>query len=147
MNRDTEGSGMIHDVYYTVSPKSELMSSLGGVRDEISRVLSSSNLWTGQLSDRGGLTPVDTENLVKALFLLNISDMPEVAAHIKELTGGGFHISTDIFDRFWEINRIHEDGNIKEAIRNYGDDPRFQDFIRSSAGNIQCFVNRVFSKA
>ena len=143
MNLDMEGRAMIHDVYYMISPKSELLSSLVGLRDEVSGVLTSSNLWTGQLPDRGGLTPVDTENLVKALFLLNISDMPEVLAAVNGASGDGFHVSTDFFDRFWNLNRIHEDGNIKESIDSSSNDPRFQEFVRSSGDNIQYFVNKL----
>lgn len=137
---------MIHDIYYMISPKPELLSSLEVLRDEISDILSSSKLWTGQLPDRGALTPVDTENLVKALFLLDIADMPEVLTAVSEASGGSFRVSTDFFDRLWSINRIHEDGNIKESIINYSDDPRFQEFAGSCGGNIQNFVNSAFSK-
>lgn len=147
MNRDMEDRAMIHDIYYIISPKSELLSSLEVLRGEISDILSSSKLWTGQLPDRGALTPLDTENLVKALFLLDISDMPEVLAAISEASSERFQASTDFFDKFWNISRIHEDGNIKEAINNYGDDPRFHEFVRSSGGNIENFMNGTYSKA
>lgn len=136
---------MIHDVYYMISPKSELLSSIGGSCDEMSSILSSSKLWTGQLPDRGALTPVDTENLVKALFLLDIADMPRVLAAVSAASGGNFHLSTDFFDRLWSINRIYEDGNIRESIIKYSDDPRFHEFSGSCGSNIQKFLNSAFT--
>ena len=73
--------------------------------------------------------------------------MPEVLAAVGNVSSGGFNVSPDFFDRFWSIKKIHEDGNIKESITNYRDDPRFQEFVGASGRGIQNFVNIAFGKA
>jgi hypothetical protein len=138
---------MIHDVFYIISPKPELLRSFGAVRKEVSDVLSLQNLWTGQLADKGIMTFTDAENLTKALFLLSITDMPEVSAAVGAASGGDIEISPEFFDRLWSIERLHEDGNIRGSTIDFADDPRFQKFAKSSGRAIQHFVEEIVSRA
>jgi hypothetical protein len=111
---------MIATVFYLIKPNSELIEQLKLAPSDAKIILESSQLWSKAEPD-GKWMPTDFMAQVKLLFIFNLKQSYLDSAEksdFQEFLGnllGSPPFSIDLFDKWWEIQRLQIDEDFEEV--------------------------------
>lgn len=132
--------------YFLIHPRETLTSQFSQLDEDSKEIVGGRKLWSGNFQDKNILFPYDIEPLIKLLFVSELEEFSGLSEFF-ETIDDGLIVSVDFFDKYWTLERVHEDNDIQNAILDAFESGRASALYEAGSENIRIYLDHVKGSA